>query len=150
MVKIAGDIELIPRYHISFLSTSKRFIDCLRNLCMVTVLNLLRTMARQLKYNCHGAVECPHGTFRSLRSSNPSPSNVRWSPAMKGDLFWSLEPRLVVYGNKLVLNLLRLEQITRRLYPDAGRMGGTGSVSLGGIWDESTPHTFLISVISFV
>ena len=68
---------------------------------------------------------------------------------MKGDLLWSSGSHLVVYENKLVLNLLYLEQITGRLLPDAVRQGKRLPFPWV-VWDESTPHTFLISVISFV
>ena len=68
---------------------------------------------------------------------------------MKGDLFWSSGPHLVVYENKLVLNLLYLEQITRKLLPDAVHQGKQ-ALFPWVVWDKSIPHTFLISVISFV
>lgn len=68
---------------------------------------------------------------------------------MKGDLLWSSGPHLVVYENKLVLNLLYLEQITRRLLPDAVHQGKQ-ALFPWVVWDKFIPHTFLISVISFV
>lgn len=60
--------------------------------------------------------------------------------AMKGDLLWSWGPHLVVYENKLVLNLLYLEQITRRLLPDAVHQGETGPLCLGGMGQIHSPH----------
>lgn len=67
----------------------------------------------------------------------------------KETCYGSSGPHLVVYENKLVLNLLYLEQITRRLLPDAVHQGKQ-ALFPWVVWDKSTPHTFLISVISFV
>lgn len=56
---------------------------------------------------------------------------------------------MVVCENKLVLNILYLEQITMRLLPDAVHQGKQALLPWV-VWEKSIPHTFLINVISFV